>query len=170
MRGIASAENKLAMLAQRPGRLEHQLRCWVLPGLDHGPCLSGPVRPLRHAICTPLSVQFFRPPQIPDPPSLSGSRIQVPSQIRAHGWVTRFPPASGSSCAFVPGLAPSAIFLFLKRPLILAKTRTFTLSPNSPGPEHRAIGRKICQSNSVRLRPLNHDCFLAVLFYNIPSK
>ena len=33
------------------------LCCWALPGLDSGPCLSGPVRPLRLVAC----VMFVKP-------------------------------------------------------------------------------------------------------------
>ena len=33
--------------------------CWVLPGLDSGSCLSGPVRPLRLVVCM-ISVPLIR--------------------------------------------------------------------------------------------------------------
>ena len=34
--------------------------CWVLPGLDNGSCLSGPVRPLRLVVCVISSISPAR--------------------------------------------------------------------------------------------------------------
>ena len=41
-------------------RSETAIWCWVLPGLDNGSCLSGPVRPLRLAVCVTSSLPSAR--------------------------------------------------------------------------------------------------------------
>jgi hypothetical protein len=58
-RGPEAGGNNGGIEAGRKARGARQ-NCWVLPGLDNGPCLSGPVRPLRLVVCVISSLSPAR--------------------------------------------------------------------------------------------------------------